>query len=265
MQYEILPRESSYLITFTEALRHGGARRLHLPMRNYKQAELELRGLREECKGQGTPEWFHLHRFRASSTLTFFSLPKSEDGLPPEYIDLLKNSLGLKLHPTRINDNLPDPTHAAKSKADLLRKSKDELERIVKSYGRPCSGNKNDLVARIQRGPLEVIIPTDIEMMLKHTFFAPLKDKDKTPHKLGILNEDKVRSAMSGILKQFGLKLSEMWDCGLISRKDLMFLVTSLDGWIVYFNIGNTGQLKKHMGLEIKSPSSVAMRELVER
>jgi len=262
IQYESASRDLLYSKSFEFAERNGGIESLCVPM-NYKEHVLDIHGVREECKAQGTPDWFFLHRFRASSTLTYYSLPKTRMGLPEEYVDLLENGLGLQLSPAPPTDFPPDLTHAQKSLEQLKRLTKIQLVDICKSYHRPYSGGKEELARRIKKGPLEVITPTDLEMMLKHTFFAPLKDKDKTPHKIGILNEAKVRNAIGEILKKFdGAVLDAVWECGLISRKDHIFLATSLDAWVVYYTDASKEE-KNHLALEIKTPTSNEIREKV--
>lgn len=267
IEYESIASEKSYSKLFQAACSSGASEEVATCLL-YKEQALIERGLVEECKGQGTPEWFALHRFRASSTLAFHSLPKTKEELSQDQVDLLETKLGLRLAQTTEEVPPPDPQYANKSKTDLQKLTVAELKEIAKSYNRPVSGTKSMLADNIKKGPREVIVPTDVERMLKHTFFAPLKDKDKTPHKIGILNEAKVRGALASICKNLGYDLIDAFECGLISQITLKYFATSLDGWLVlklpYVEVPTERQ-KTHVALEIKSPTSKDMRERVHQ
>ena len=171
-----------------------------------KESVLDRHGLREETKSQGTPDWFALHQFRATSTLTYHSLPKSEEGLIDEYLNLLTGDLGFQLTPETEDVGPPDLSYQQKSLAQLVAMAKATLVDVTKSYGRPYSGTKQVLAERIKMGPVVWLELTAVEKMLKHTFMKPLSDKEKTPHKIGSLNEAKVRNAIESILLELGFQ-----------------------------------------------------------
>jgi hypothetical protein len=105
---------------------------------------------------------------------------------------------------------------------------------IAKSCGRPHSGSKEKLAFQIQEGVKEKIELITYEKLMKSTFLVPLLDKEKTPHKIGSLNEAKVRAALQEIMKGYDVTLRDCWECGLLSQNSQKFLATSLDGWLVY-------------------------------
>jgi hypothetical protein len=102
------------------------------------------------------------------------------------------------------------------------------------------------------------------EKLLQATFLPPLKDKDKTPHKIGSLNEQSVRNSLGTLLAEFGCEIICLWECGLISRVDKLWLATSLDGWLVYVDRFHNTNVEEHAGLEIKTPTGKEWRELVK-
>jgi hypothetical protein len=175
--------------------------------------------------------------------------------------ELLERSIGLRLTMT---DTTPlDPSHAQKSTEQLMLFSQTMLSAIAKSYGRPYSGSKPKLCLAIQQGPVETVVLTDVERMLQATFLPPLKEKEKTPHKIGSLNEGRVRNSIGTLLTSFDCELIKIWECGLISQVENLWLATSLDGWLVYIDKRNCN-VEKHAGLEIKTPTGKEWRGLVK-
>jgi hypothetical protein len=114
------------------------------------------------------------------------------EGLSNEYVNRLRDDLGLHLTMEQEDIFPPDLSYLHKTNEQLAAMAKATLVDVAKSYGRPSSGTRQVLAERIKMGPLKKIVPTPVEKMLKHTFMLPLKDKEKTPHKIGSLNEDKV-------------------------------------------------------------------------
>ena len=59
-----------------------------------------------------------------------------------------------------------------------------------------------------------------------------------------------------------------LWECGLVSNKDfsLAYLVTSLDGWLVYADTRSNecNEREQHAAVEIKSPTSDEMQRHVQ-
>ena len=52
-------------------------------------------------------------------------------------------------------------------------------------------------------------------------------------HKIGSLNEERVRSVLHSIVEKLGWELIDAFECGLLRNKMKEYLATSLDGWIV--------------------------------
>ena len=52
-------------------------------------------------------------------------------------------------------------------------------------------------------------------------------------HKLGSLNEERVRSVLHSFVETLGWELIDAFECGLLHNKMKEYLATSLDGWIV--------------------------------
>ena len=143
-----------------------------------------------------------------------------------------------------------------------------------KSYGRPFSNkNKDKLVDTVLLGPVESQSITEVEKILKYSFLQPLSQDDRSAHRLGSLNEDKVRSSLPSIVKKLGWELLDSFECGLLRNKMREYLATSLDGWIVMRYADDSGdersvhsdsdgsavsieRRKYNCGLEIKTPSS---------
>jgi hypothetical protein len=267
-EYVSESRELLYSKKFHEIVqrRHAGFMReeVRFPL-PFREQIFQAHGLCEETKSQGTPEWFILRLFRLTSTLSHRVLPRCRDSLSQTAVWLLENDLGLHLESTM--ESAPvDPSHASKSMEQLMRMSRTELSNIAKSYGRPHSGSKEKLAFQIQEGVKEQIELTTYEKLLKSTFVVPLSDKEKTPHKIGSLNEAKVRAALQEIMKGYDVTLRDCWECGLLSQDSQKFLATSLDGWLVYSeNDDSPCEEWKHAGLEIKTPTGSAKRELVMR
>ena len=74
---------------------------------------------------------------------------------------------------------------------------------------------------------------TEFEKVMKYTLLAPLKDKDKSAHKLGSLNEENVRGVIGAVLKGVGWDLVDIFECGFLCNKEEKWLGTSLDGWLL--------------------------------
>jgi hypothetical protein len=171
-------------------------------------------------------------------------------------------SLGLRLTQP---DQIPlDPSHAQKSTEQLMSFSQTALSEIAKSYGRPYSGSKPKLRLAIQEGPMETAVLTGMERMLQAAFLPPLKDKERTPHKVGSLNEPRVRNSIGTLLGNFNCEIVDIWECGLISQVENLWLATSLDGWLVYVDRRANSNVEKHAGLEIKTPTGKEWRELIK-
>ena len=62
---------------------------------------------------------------------------------------------------------------------------------------------------------------------------SPLRDKDRSAWKLGLLNEAKVLSVIKAVVKGVGYELVHCWSVGLLRDDDNTFAATSLDGWLI--------------------------------
>jgi hypothetical protein len=227
-----------------------------------KESLLKSKGLREETRVQGTMCWRMLRQFRITSTVSHRLLPTSRMDLTDTEANFLERSLGRTL--TQPHEIPLDRSHAHKSTEQLMLFSQRELSEIAKSYGRPYTGTKPKLVLAIQQGPMETPVFSMEEKMLQATFLPPLKDKDKTPHKIGSLNEQSVRNSLGTLLAEFGCEIICLWECGLISQVGNSWLATSLDGWLVYVDRLQNPNVEEHAGLEIKTPTGKEWRELVK-
>ena len=224
------------------------------------------------CKGQGGDDWRYMRAFTITSTLCHAVLPRSEEGLADNEVQLLKEDLGLQIKSQEEVER--DDAWQHKTPAELKQLSNDQLKAICKSYGRPFSNkNKDKLVDTVLLGPMENQSITEIEKILKYSFLQPLPQDERSAHRLGSLNEDKVRSVLPSIVKKLGWELLDSFECGLLRNKMREYLATSLDGWIVMrYNEDSTDEHSFHSdsdlstvsierrkfncGLEIKTPSS---------
>ena len=119
-------------------------------------------------------------------------------------------------------------------------------------------------------GPKDDLSITKSEKIIKYSFLQPLSQDDRSAHKLGSLNEDKVHSVRGSVMSKLGWKLVDSFECGLLRNKMNEFLATSLDGWLIisyeknwYENDNNSDSDENSMerreydcGLEIETPSS---------
>ena len=223
-------------------------------------------------KGQGGDEWRYMCAFTITSTLCHAILPRSDEGLSDQEITLLKDDLGLTLR--SIGDIDVDISWQHKERAELRKLSNEELKKICKSYGRTFSNKKKDeLVETVKEGPVVTQSITEVEKIIKYSFLQPLSAEDRSAHKLGSLNKDRVRTTIKSIVEKLGWHLLDMFECGLLRNKMKEFLATSLDGWLVirYELSDNEVQSDNsdsedaghimdnenfNCGLEIKTPSS---------
>jgi G:T-mismatch repair DNA endonuclease (very short patch repair protein) len=74
---------------------------------------------------------------------------------------------------------------------------------------------------------------TELEKILKYSFLQPLSQEDRSAHKLGSLNEERVRSSIKAIVEKLGWQLVDLFECSLLRNKLKEYLATSLDGWLV--------------------------------
>jgi len=191
--------------------------------------------------------------------------------LNEEHIDLLENGLGLALKDEAEID--ADDMWQHKSIEELKTLGNEQLKTICKKYGRPYSNKRKDqLIETIRQGPKEDLSITEAEKIIKYSFLQPLSQEDRSAHKLGNLNEDKVRTVLGSVMSKLGWKLVDSFECGLIRNKMNEFLATSLDGWLIIqyvekdWNDQNYSDSEKdddsierreyNCGLEIKTPSS---------
>lgn len=96
---------------------------------------------------------------------------------------------------------------------------------------------------------------TYVGRILQATFLPPLKDEERTPHKVGSLNEPRVRNSIGSLLGNFDCGIVDIWECGLISQVENLWLATSWDGWLVYVDRTANLNVEQQAGLEIKTPT----------
>ena len=151
------------------------------------------------CKGQGGDEWGYLRSFTLTSTMCHAILPRSEEGLSQEEVQLLKNDLGLALRSAE--DVEVDISWQHKSEADLRQLSNEELKVICNSYSGTFSNKEKDqLIATVNLGPVMMQTIREVEKILKYSFLQPLGPQEHSAHKLGSLNEERVRSVIASIV-----------------------------------------------------------------
>ena len=73
---------------------------------------------------------------------------------------------------------------------------------------------------------------TELEKILKYSFLQPLSQEYCSPHKLGSLKEERVRSAIKAIVEKLRWQLV-LFECSLLQNKMKELLATSLDRWLV--------------------------------
>jgi hypothetical protein len=187
-------------------------------------------------------------------------------------VQLLKEDLGIQIKTQ--DESERDDSWQHKTAAELKQLSNEQLKTICKSYGRPFSNkNKDKLVDTVLLGPVESQSITEVEKILKYSFLQPLSQDDRSAHRLGSLNEDKVRSSLPSIVKKLGWELLDSFECGLLRNKMREYLAISFDGWIVMQYADDSGdehsvhsdsdgsavsieRRKYNCWLEIKTPSS---------
>merc|ERR1711862_397645 len=105
-----------------------------------------------------------------------------------------------------------------------------QLKEICKTYNHPVTGKrKHELIEMIMGGRSEDNLhPTEMEKVLKKALLSPLRDKDRSAWKLGLLNEAKVVSVIKAVVKGVGYELVHCWSVGLLRNKDNPFAATSL-------------------------------------
>ena len=110
-----------------------------------------------------------------------------------------------------------------------------QLKEICKTYNHPVTGKrKHELIEMIMGGRSEDnLLPTEMEKVIKKALLSPLRDKDRSAWKLGLLNEAKVVSVIKAVVKGVGYELVHCWSVGLLRNKDNSFAATSLDGWLI--------------------------------
>ena len=115
----------------------------------------------------------------------------------------------------------------------MKKETNDALKKICKSYGRPSSGRKDELIKQIHKGPADEGI-TEQERMLKHTLMVPLPDKDRAAHKLGSLNEENVRGVICNLIddEYEGCTYRDSWETGFMLNMCHEWFGVSLDGWV---------------------------------
>jgi hypothetical protein len=183
-------------------------------------------------KGQGGDEWRYMGSFTITSMLCHAILPCTDDGLSEQELGLLKNDLGLSIR--SIADIGVDISWQHKEAAELKKLSNDQLKQIRKSYGRTFLNKKKDqLVDTVKEGPIMLQSITELEKILKYSFLQPLSQEDRSAHKRGSLNEERVRSAIKATVEKLGWQLVDLFECGLLQNKLKECLATSLDGWLV--------------------------------
>jgi hypothetical protein len=74
---------------------------------------------------------------------------------------------------------------------------------------------------------------TEIEKIIKYSFLQPLAQDDRSAHRFGSLNDEKVRTAIASIVSHLGWQLVDIFECGLLRNKLKEYLAASLDGWLV--------------------------------
>jgi hypothetical protein len=154
-------------------------------------------------RGQGGDEWRYLRCFTFTSTLCHAILPRSEEGLSEDWISLFKDDLGLSLR--SVDDIDVDISFQHKERSELRKLSNEELKNICKSYGRTFSNKKKEeLVDTVKEGPVVSQSITEVEKIIKYSFLQPLSQEDRSAHKLGSLNEEKVRTAIKAIVEKLG-------------------------------------------------------------
>jgi hypothetical protein len=127
----------------------------------------------------------------------------------------LKNDLGLALR--TVDDVDVDISWQHKERSELRKISNEELKKICKSYGRTFSNKKKEeLVETVKLGPANSQSMTEVEKILKYSFLQPLSAEVRSAHKLGSLNEEKVRSTIKAIVEKLGWELVDMFECGLL-------------------------------------------------
>ena len=180
----------------------------------------------------------------------------------------MKDDLGLAVR--NAEDVELDISWKDKSDAELKQLSNEELKMICKSYGRTFSNKKKDeLIKTVKEGPVNSQSITEMEKIIKYSFLQPLPQDDRSAHRFGSLNEERVRSAISSIVSHLGWQLVDMFECGLLRNKLKEYLATSLDGWLVIrYDVsdeeqsrqsGDSGDVERknyNCGLEIKTPSN---------
>ena len=173
-----------------------------------------------------------MRAFSITSTLCYAILPRTDNALTEVEVSLLKEDLGINVK--SVDDIEIDISWQYKDASELKKLSNDQLKQICKSYGRTYSNKKKEeLVDTVLMGPVMTQTITEVEKILKYSFLQPLPQEDRSAHRLGSLNEERVCSSIKAIVSKLGWSVVDMFECGLLRNKMREYMATSLDGWLV--------------------------------
>merc|ERR1711862_593730 len=153
---------------------------------------------------------------------------RDRDAYTDEQIVFLEEDIGMQLKTT--NDLEEEESWQDKDYDELDTLLVSQLKEICKTYNHPVTGKrKHELIEMIMGGRREDNLhPTEMEKVLKKALLSPLRDKDRSAWKLGLLNEAKVVSVIKAVVKGVGYELVHCWSVGLLRNKDNPFAATSL-------------------------------------
>ena len=185
-------------------------------------------------KDQLGKEWMPVKRYFVSSTGAYHILPRERpETMNDAQFEFLSECLGVSVQeePEEQKEEEVDWTMASDVQLKALRVK--GLQEVCKTYNRPYSNKRvTELISEIRKGPKESPKLSVFEKYLKRCHLAPLSDRDKTPHKIGSLNEKNVRSVMAGIVHQLGYALVEMYEVGMVLKSEAEWAGTNVDGLI---------------------------------
>ena len=240
-KFSYVPKHTSEYRLFREFVEVGlqSQRPLH-----WRANVLEQHGITEMTRGQRSPEWFLLRKFRVTRTVASVIVHASVQQFNIDE-ELLFQSAGIQV--------LPEPNTTAEyddyqflSEAELMQKRKEDLVKACRAYNRPCSGNKPKLVQEIRMGPHIVPQRNPFKNVLRAWFMKPVTNR--VALKLGQVNEDMVMRGLPSLFQ----RLRDPIEFGLLVRNEI---ATSVDG---YVEIKLPEGEVVHCAVEIKTMASVA-------
>lgn len=207
---------------------------------------------------QGTPEWFVLRRFRITSSVAAPILRRvalvtpSRDDIVP-FLTKVLALLGVKI-------SLVAQAEREYTQEELLQTgmTRPMLVEICRAKNVNTSGNKATLISNIlSKKPQQ-----DIDSTFLSTWF--MKPYSNRNMRIGSDNENYVRRGIEDFIAEFGrgIKVTELFEIGLVCRKGAEYAATSADGIALLTAPDNTCTIA---AVEIKTKTTTQTQKVAAK